>query len=465
MASKLWLDTFGPSLLDTRQSNKSDDSDAPDEIEFSAEGQDAVDLLLKAVNFAATMAFTNWGGSFCGISVRYLDTAWKESWLSEDSRPLAYRDPKSVVWHDPTLEMLLDHAPTSFSTTDLLRYAIHISIDTANGTEVERFLDPANNLIAIACEGLVVARTMSMPDDGAIQKAQLLSIYPGGIVCEDECLNAIRPENSASETSAELVTRPSKISPSNAVQDLKLVSQTVGERNEVSVATQIMLGTECCQVADAVAISEMIPQLLVSNSCSHDYYSPYQVPKRTKTTNEKDEDVYRAAPLWQCGLSFQSKHRPASIRARPAGMKVYVQSVDRNPEGQWLASQWTSDWDPFALILQEGSCLECVYKNLRHIPLVEVCIINGGTEASSSHASKRHSRASSQPQDCSAAANPDSSSTTEKDPHAGRRESQEDRRRKPANPSSFEAMGVPMNPDASKTGWPRFGWPRRKDTC
>lgn len=473
--SQLWVETFGSALLESHGDLETT------EMDFNADGQDTIDFLLKAVNCAATLAFTNWGEAFCGISVRYLNSDWRESWLSEETRPLLHRDPMAREWRDPALEMLLRSTPTEFDTIDILRYAISITTDTVEDAEIRRFLNPANGLIAISCEGLVMVRAMGIPDVGAIQKIELLSFYPGAIICEDESLTCIKSESSSLETSAELVTRADHISPSNAVQDLKVVSRSLIERHEVLVETQIMLGSECCQLADPVAISEMIPQILVSDECSHGYNKSYQVPQRIKTTDKRGEEVYLAAPVWQGGLSFQSKHRPASMRARPGNMKVYVQSVDGNPIGQWLACQWTSDWDPFAVVLQEHSCLECIFEAAKLRSFVELCIINGGAGAKSQSHPTNRLRAPNRDRNRPHSADHGESSTTEHAPNlihshlsiggdSGERiESSQsrpgDQSPKPQNPLSFEEMGVPLAKEVPKKSWAKFGRSKQKDPC
>lgn len=339
-------------------------------MDFNDKGRQAMDCLVKAVNFACTMAFTNWGTYFRGMSVKYLQSTWD----ADEPHPLIYYD---------LVDCMLKGSPgLGFNNTELIKYAFAIVSDGQYESEIAEFADPSQNLMATSLNGMVIMRSMSFQRRSSFLQPVFLSFLPGQIMVYDQQLRVIKSNPEYFTEAAEYHVRPEReIRPFDSVKDLELISRTVIQRDALLVATDIMLGADRLQSADPIGISEAIPQMKIANPCSHDYYQIYRFPKPPAVERFTDERppspsfFYEAK--WQGGLAFQAHLRPASMNLLGPLNVLYVQNVDDNLPGQWVACQWTAARQNWIMVLQKECCLGCVYDRVSKDSTAEVCIING----------------------------------------------------------------------------------------
>lgn len=88
-------------------------------------------------------------------------------------------------------------------------------------------------------------------------------------------------------------------------------------------------------------------------------------------------------------ISFQANQRPPpkSLTHEPSNT-VFVQSVDNNPVGQWIACQRTSASPLSIIVLPKYCCLCCIFKaTTSHF---DICIISGRLKDQPAKESKSH---------------------------------------------------------------------------
>lgn len=367
---RAWLELFGVSLIEPcKVYTLAPELPSLDESsDFNDRGKEAMHCLIKAVNFACVLAFTDWGIRFRAMSVRYLHMAWD------------FTEPHPLLGLDLIHCMLTDKAHTKYTTRELIDYSLRLVTDDSVGTEISDFADPLGCFMATTINGVVIVRSMAVENAMNFSQPVFLSFYPGSITFEGEKLFFIKSSPESLAATAELVLVPEdKIAPSNEVKNLELVSRTTVQRNVLLIQTEIMLGAEHCQNVDPILISEVIPTLMITERCSHSYFDAYHLPKQeaySKWTSPAVISERRQRPQWQGGLSFQADKRPFPDNTTKASNMVFVQNVDNNPIGQWIACQWTSAMHSNVMILQKDACLNCVFQRVMG-SFFDICIING----------------------------------------------------------------------------------------
>jgi hypothetical protein len=364
-----------PMLLCKKHFGKSavgEDNTACQGDDLNAHGRRSISNLMKAISFASTMAFTNWGTDFCNVSVSYLN----EEFHLDEEHPL--------LWRNILYSMLTGEVDSGFIYKELIQYVLYITTDTIPNIHVSDFLNDERHLIATSFDGTVFVRTMAVESLADLTQPTFLSFYPGTILAGSEPRLCIKSAPSPQKEAAELVQEhKTQVIPTNAVPNLHLRHQVSLHRDVVEVQSYIYLGREYLQTVDPILISENIPTLFIPNSCTHGYSHPYQViapPKDVRTNRFFDEPATSSAiTKILTGLSFQSHLRPKHMRwTAENGRKIlYVQNVDGNRMGQWVACQWTQNLMGAMMVLQsEVCCLKCVDDFSGRT--LEVCVINGG---------------------------------------------------------------------------------------
>ncbi len=141
--TRKWKKRFGDAAIDAHAPLCQGD-------EFNAYGRKAISCLVKAVTFASTLAFTNWGKDFRSMSVNYLQ---REDALDE-THPL--------LWRDIIHSMLTDDISSGFIYGELIEHILDITTDTPTDAHTSDFTDDKNNLISTSLSGTVFIRTMAV---------------------------------------------------------------------------------------------------------------------------------------------------------------------------------------------------------------------------------------------------------------------------------------------------------------
>jgi len=364
-----WIKSFGTDLtghcdLYGKFSGLSPEGSA----DFNHAGQHMISSILKAVNFASVMALTDWGSRYRAMSVSYL----QHSWNFDEPHPLIYCD---------LLHTMLTSVPRlAFTMNDLITYTLSLVTNEADPAETADFADPSHYIIAVSVDAVVVLRAMAIEPHGDPFTPVFLSFHPGSIISDGEQRLVIKSEQDVSSEFAEVVIEPSdSIAPSNEARGLELITRARPQRDVLYIQTEALLNSVRLQTVDVVGISEAIPRLFFSARCEHSYVDAFEIPRsQNERWVDQDKRKHERIAKWQGGLSFQYNRRPA--HASPSGYesRMYVQNVDKNPKGQWIACQWTTNLvaEDSPRILQTETCLSCIYWRLRPF-FLQACIING----------------------------------------------------------------------------------------
>lgn len=121
-----------------------------DHLDFNNQGKMVIGCLIKAVDFASVLAFTNWGVLFRAMSVGYLQTAWD------------FIKPHSLLSTDIVHRMLTERDFASFNLKDWISYALEPVTAGSLATEISDFADSSKYLMATTINGVVIVRSTTV---------------------------------------------------------------------------------------------------------------------------------------------------------------------------------------------------------------------------------------------------------------------------------------------------------------
>ena len=297
-------------------------------------------FLFQIVDAACWLAFTDWDQHSCVLAVSYLDTrrTWKSCLLSK--RPL--------------IKMLdiNNHRELYKSVKNICKNSIAITVGGQESWTPD-FSD--DKLVAFEHFGFVLAQNTTLEHNLDLN-ACFLRIIPGRIVFNGERQERIwdysnRPHAVGKQT--EPVSEGTALKPTNQFDYL-----SVTKRMDVSPAQGIMLqrtvvvGLEVYWVPGPGSTLKALKKLCVTEPCGHSYYDELVIGNGTTLRGE----FFRKAHMRQ-GLFLAGSEK---VRQKP---EVWLQLVDQNAFGQWLAYQTAGD-DGYLTILQRNCCFACVCKKI-----------------------------------------------------------------------------------------------------
>ena len=400
---------------------------------FTAAGEMWLYAILKAVDFASTLAFTNWGEAVYAISVAF---------INHDHQRLKHNLLRSTLARSLIHQTLRSSEQYSMPLQSLFQECVWKVLGDGRDVRRMKFGKSLENVLAESIRGTIVMRSHSVFQEINL-KGNYLSFFPGIIRAGEEqrkyikagiadsgmkYTEIVRPNNrkmsfsdkdiriqrassksaeSAQKESPRHVTWQRKIkeeivgvslsglkfekrppmSPSNDFEDLVVRSEIILVDDSVEVELRLEFLGEVIAMIDPLAIAASISTLRITKDCEHSYYQPYSF--QTLPVASFGNGIQpRLVTVWQEGLSFESHRRErdrqwSKLDWGGAWFKAYTQTVDKSPAGQWVACQWTASRNPSMRILQKGRCLECTVSAfvqrsmMRYLPTSEFCIING----------------------------------------------------------------------------------------
>ena len=315
-----------------------------------------VSRLLRLVEAACWLSFTDWDHHVRLLSLSFLES--RDAWKS------------CLHFERPLLEIVnksggaIDFERPSISVEDLGKASVDITIGdreswTGDFREVKL---PNDMLLAFEHYGLVFVQNTALRQDMTLD-ACFLHIIPGAILANGENYTKLysysdQLEAQRLQTSSVAATTPqeSLYKPIDNFQGLSVTTRGNRSERDFSLQQTVLVQNKIYPVPSPGSTSRALRELFVTEACEHQYNEELSVNNYThvqRNTVGPPTNIIKQG-LYLAGSTDQREN------------ELWLQSVDRNPLGQWLAYQ-TNHRAEFLTILQRDCCLACICSRVEEL--------------------------------------------------------------------------------------------------
>ncbi|KAG4428907.1 hypothetical protein IFR05_015610 [Cadophora sp. M221] len=321
-------------------------------------------ILNNTIEFASTLAFTDWNLSNRQISTEFLS-----------NQPIPQRKVGGTIVNPPfeAWQQKIMHRAIEFSTS--MTY-----------TALEKKLWWVAEWLGQDYGGIVVVRHLACSQDLFNLPGCLATFHPGHIAVDGERFQDFREEldSPLHEQQQGVATqqganseRPSRITASipedqfccaDFFPDLRLQTVVKTTRDSVWIKSHLIYGSTAISPVSPSRIANNTTKLLVTSPCSHDDNT-----RPLTRTSVGGNTQFK----WGTGLFLDQNvvHDIATSNStsdglvqepRPPLVHVHLQQVNNNRLGQWAAMYSIDPSSPLPCvqILQRDSCLDCILSQL-----------------------------------------------------------------------------------------------------
>ena len=331
-------------------------------LRFSKRGYCFIQFAWKLAQMASWLAFTDWGDSLHTVSVSFLE--------DYATTPVSYNSLVHVLNFYPwnTLsngnDLMIDYLSTPPITgiSDLVNFATAIAVIQTRGSGG---LYSETDNAAFYQIGVVIVDTMAIRQVLDLE-ACFIRLIPGAIIANGEKRDRIYSSPVAHHLQSELREYHSvntssdglALKPFNAFPTIEVLSRVELSNSNVSLAFDILIDGELWRTNCSFPASRVIANVYVTESCEHHYYDEYFI-QRPDTSKDAKRDPSKIRSIEQ-GLCVLGGSLGNSFdHSLPPAHKCYIQQVDQNACGQWIACMNAANFGPI-VVLQRNACLKCI---------------------------------------------------------------------------------------------------------
>lgn len=325
-------------------------------LEFNEIGVKHMAFLFRAVEAACWLAFTDWDQYLRLLSTTFLEStaSWQRSLVYK--KPLigilmrallgsasTYKHPGDII--DLTE---LKHPGDIIDMTDLCATAIDICVG-GQQTWTPNFSE--EKMLAFRHWGIIYVHNAALHQTLDLQSC-FVHLLPGAIIA-----NGARQKNIYTYSTHQKTTRiitssndytDSQFTPVNLFPNISFSSRLEISGDDVILQQNALVKDQICDIASPGYTSQALARLYVTKECDHLYYGAYDTKNTTFSLgNGKIEQG-----LFVAGTGDQTENG------------LWLQAVDQNAPGQWLAYQNQDDGETIS-VLQRGCCIACAHKMLK----------------------------------------------------------------------------------------------------
>lgn len=319
-----------------------------------------VSRLFRLVEAACWLSFTDWDHHVRLLSLSFLETrdAWKSC--------LFFRRPLLEIVSMNNSGGAPDSERLSISVESLGKASIDITIgDRESWTgDFREFKQPNDMLLAFEHYGLVFVQNAALRQD-LTPDACFLHIIPGAIIANGEKYRRIyndsdKPKTHMLQTSsvAATTTQKSLYMPVDSFPGLSVTTRGSRSERDFTLKQSLLIQDKIYSIPSPGSTSRSLRELLVTQVCDHQYYDELHIHNHTDVQTQSNPIGPPTNTIKQ-GLYLAG---PTDEREN----ELWLQSVDRNPLGQWLAYQ-TNYRTELLTILQRDCCLACICSKVEEI--------------------------------------------------------------------------------------------------
>ena len=313
----------------------SDPSAANQDPRLDETGTKQFSFLFRAVEAACWLAFTDWDQSFHLLSVSFLENTatWDEY--------------ECLVFKKTLLDILAAHQSGGLGfhdMTDLCAATIDICIGRRQ-TWAPNFNH--EEILAFQHTGIIFAQKAALYQTFDLQSS-FIHLLPGAITADGERHNKVctySPHDKQIQIVASLSSAPGTIRqymPEDLFPGISFSTRLELSVEDIVLEQNALVRDQICAMASPGTTSEALANLYVTEECSHRYYDA--------------AELGRVEPVQQ-GLLL------ADAQSRPSEFRLWLQAVDQNAAGQWLAYQDFGTED-YITVLQRECCITCARERI-----------------------------------------------------------------------------------------------------
>ena len=299
------------------------DGDLPRQV-FDRTAQGYISWVFSAVEAASWLALTDWAGSLRLLSVDFFEKS--ETWRS------------SLISHAPLLESFSETS-RGISFKEIVCATGEIAIGSS-----PQWYDLFEHRPTLAREALgVVFCNVTALKSSLNLDACFLHVTPGSITWKKERFNEVfcdYGDGTITHVEPEgFINNAEKFKPIDAFGETSVSAHIKISNAKIEVSRQARFGDKVLHIPPPYVLFPSLMQIYVTTPCEHPYYSLSSFP---------DDMSLRL------GLGWTNE-----------GRDLWLQAVDQNPIGQFLAYQSYQDDKEELTILQRHCCLQCTFERLK----------------------------------------------------------------------------------------------------
>ncbi len=331
--------TYSSASSTERSRNPSPASVAHQGLELNEMGVKHMSFLFRAVEAACWLAFTDWDQDVCLLSIAFFEST--ASW----EKCLVYEAPLISVLTKGFQLAAIDQ-PITIGMTDLFATVSNICIGEQQ-TWTPKFSE--DNVLAFQQRGIVYAHNAALHRILDLESC-FVHLIPGAIIVNGERQDKIY-SSSTVEEHAEIVVPSSgdtkqRYIPVDSFPNISFSTRL--EMHSVGVVLQqnALVNDQICAIPSPLSTSNALAKLYVTKECNHQYYDAYE--------NGSIHIMYNGHFVisdMKQGLFVAGAHEDMTD-------KLWLQAVDQNAPGQWLAYQSRLD-HVHLTVLQRDCCIAC----------------------------------------------------------------------------------------------------------
>ncbi len=322
-----------------RSRNPSPASAAHKGLELNEKGVKHMSFLFRAVEAACWLAFTDWDQDVCLLSTSFLEStaSWEECLVFQSPliSVLIRYHPSAAMYHQAITEM-----------TDLFAIVVDICIG-GRQTWTPKFNE--DNMLAFQHWGIVYAHNAALHRRLDLEGC-FVHLIPGAIITNGERRNKIY-SYSRHEEHAEIVVPSSgyttqRYTPVDLFTNISFSTRLEMHGEGVVVQQNALVNDQICAIPSPASTSDALANIYVTSECNHQYYDAYD-----HGPIQIMYDGYLVINDMKQGLFVTGAHVKRIDN-------LWLQAVDQNAPGQWLAYQSCLD-QVYLTVLQRGCCITC----------------------------------------------------------------------------------------------------------
>ena len=323
--------------------DSSDPSAAIQDPRLDETGTKQLTFLFRAVEAACWLAFTDWDQSFHLLSASFLENnaTWDEC----------------LGFKRPLLDILARHQSDGLGfhdMTDLCAATIDICI---GGRQTWTPIFSPEKMLAFQHAGIVFVQNAALYQALDLQSC-FIHLLPGAIIADGERHNKIY-SYSTHEKETQIMTSSSsytgrQYAPENLFPDISFSTRLEISGEDIILQQSALVRDHVCAMASPGSTSKALAGLYVTKACDHRYYDAAESDELyINALNVVSELKKTGTSITKQGLLL------AGAQNRPSTPGLWLQAVDQNAPGQWLAYQDFGTED-YITVLQRGCCITCV---------------------------------------------------------------------------------------------------------
>ena len=325
------------------------------------DSQNCISFLLKLAEAAAWLAFTTWHEDVKLLSVPFLEL--NLSWCFSAALCSLCLQDKSDRPYPSWYEVRFSGGKI---TNDLYRIASFVSVRSYQqwGPNLED-----DSLMATKYNGIIVAQNAAIKEKFDLEACVLL-LRCGKIIAWGEQYKTVHAVPSQGQPAMRIETTISQdaqvrlLEPLNQFPEISISTHVERSGENLVLRQQAVIGNKVVAINEPGTIVSALLNLMITPACGHNYYR--HLPPLYK--RELETSSARALPS---EVSRSIKHGLCLNRCSKR-LETWLQEIDLNPTGQWLAFQFgdvhidSEGISDDIAIVQRDRCLECTIQLLKH---------------------------------------------------------------------------------------------------